>query len=123
MGYMRHHAIVVTSFGKEYAEEAHDKATGIFAALEGLSTPPLKPSPIMESPANNYYTFVIPPDGSKEGWPPSDKGNECRSRFASWLDQQRYGDGSSPHAWAVVRYGDENGDNALEVHEATAHAG
>lgn len=123
MGYTSHHAILVTAFGKEYAEDAYEKAAEIFAEIEDWSTPSLQPSPIMESPANSYYTFVIPPDGSKEGWPPSDKGNECRERFASWLDQQRYGDGSSPYAWAVVRYGDENGNNALEVHEATTYAG
>ncbi len=119
MGYIRHHAILVTSYNKEYAEEAHEKATEIFAGTEDLTAGSLLPSPLMVSPANSYYTFVVPPDGSKEGWKTSDRGDECRERFVDWLNEKRYGDSSSPLDWAVVRYGDEEGHNELEAHEAT----
>jgi hypothetical protein len=38
----------------------------------------LNPTPIMHSPVNGYKTFFIPPDGSKEGWGPSNDGDEER---------------------------------------------
>lgn len=78
MGYLRRHAIVVT--GDDYEESkdilaAHAKATEIFPWV----------SPICPPQVNGERSFFIPPDGSKEGWSDSDKGDERRNEFVEWL--------------------------------------
>jgi len=106
MGYMRHHAIIVTSFGEDWLVPAHQKATAIFPIV----------SPILESGMNYYLSFLIPCDGSKEGWSASDEGDERRDRFINWLRDQEYDDGSSCLTWAEVQYGDEDGEQVVLRH-------
>ena len=42
-------------------------------------------SPICPPQVNGERSFFIPPDGSKEGWSDSDKGDERRNEFVEWL--------------------------------------
>lgn len=98
MGYMRHHAIIVTSFDDELLEQAHAKATEL-----GMST-----SPILGEVTNGYRTFLVGPDGSKEGWDESDRGDLRRAAFVGWLNQQRHEDESSNLDWVEVQYGDDD---------------
>ena len=98
MGYIKHHAIVVTSFDDALAKEAHKKAEKL-----GNTT-----TEVVESPVNGYYSFLIVPDGSKEGWPESDEGDVSRQRFIAWAIQQRYDDGSSALDVVEVMYDEEN---------------
>jgi len=63
-------------------------------------------SDIMMSATNEYYTFFVPPDGSKEGWPESDAGDKSRSAFMDWCDSQAYEDGSNSITAYDIRYGD-----------------
>ncbi len=106
MGYMRYHAIVVSASyptdddQQHWAEVAHDEAVRL-----GLN-----PSPIMFASVNDVRSFFCPPDGSKEGWPESDNGDESRNAFVLWLKAQEYEDGSSPVKWIEVQYGDDGGE-------------
>lgn len=103
MGYMRHHAIVLTCFNKESADIVRAKAGEI-----GLD-----PSPLHHSVVNGYWSFWCPPDGSKEGWSESDAGDARRSSFLQWLrneGRERYAD------WAEVQYGDERGVALITAH-------
>ena len=97
-GYMRHHAIIVTTYNERLINDAHQKAEQI-----GLQV-----TPIVQSSTNNYHTFLVVPDGSKEGWPNSDLGDRHRSEFLIWLDEQRFKDDSTPLKWVEVQYGDDN---------------
>lgn len=97
MGYMVHHAIVVTSSITELIEEAQREAFRIFGTLV---------TPIVESNVNGYRSFLVAPDGSKEGWDESDLGDRRRSRFVAWLRSKYYSDGSSSLKWVEVQYGD-----------------
>jgi hypothetical protein len=103
MGYMRHHAIVVTNCYGDWIVRAHDKATEIFPVV----------SPVLGSEINGYFSFFVPPDGSKEGWAESDVGDARRERFIAWLESLRYDDGGSPLDWAEVQYGDEEGEDEV----------
>ncbi|MDD7813722.1 hypothetical protein PP713_14220 [Mycobacterium sp. CSUR Q5927] len=96
MGYMCHHAIVVTSWNEELIEEAHSRAFESGAAV----------SNIVPGSANEYYSFLVAPDGSKEGWDESDAGDRRRDELIAWLDEQRYEDGSTSLAWVEVQFGD-----------------
>lgn len=91
MGYIRHDAIVVTCWDEKRSNKAHEKAKEI-----GLIV-----SEIVETKLNGYYSFLIAPDGSKEGWDSSDEGEEMRRRWIEWAN-------SEPELWvdwAYVNYG------------------
>jgi hypothetical protein len=81
MGYMRHHAIVVTGWDGKAVKLAHDMAI----------EKEMDPTPIVLGKVNEQHSFMIPPDGSKEGWQHSDEGNDRRTIFLDWLDDIPYG--------------------------------
>lgn len=107
MGYMRHHAIIVTSWNPIRIREARDRAVTLFGKTV---------SPVVPSSINEYESFFVAPDGSKEGWSESDKGDEERAVFVSWLDAQRYDDHSTWFSWVVVQYGDDEGETRIDRH-------
>jgi len=92
MGYMLHHTIVVLTGNRATVVGLHKIATNL-----GLC-----PSYIHESMVNEYYSFFIPPDGSKEGWPESNAMDKAREEFireikslgwqASWFHAEFAGD-------------------------------
>lgn len=49
---------------------------------------------------NGYQTVVLVPDGSKEGWEDSDKGDDLRNRFVAVLKADCHWE------WVEVAYGD-----------------
>lgn len=97
MGYVRHHAIVVTSWHQELLNQAHAKATEL-----GMSV-----SNITAGVTNGHRSFLVAPDGSKEGWDESKRGDAQRAQLVEWLDDQRYDDDSTSIAWVEVQFGDE----------------
>lgn len=97
MGYMCHHAIVVTSWQHDLLEQARAKAVEL-----GMSV-----SEITPEVTNGYRSFFVAPDGSKEGWDTSDNGDAARDALVAWLDAQRYDDDSTPLAWVEIQFGDE----------------
>jgi len=107
MGYIKHHAILITSFDEEKAKLAHAKAMKLVRDL----TTELK-----ESPVNSDWSFAILPDGSKEGWPESEEYDKLRELFIDWLKTQRYEDDSSPFKAVLVSY-DEEGEVTINVAE------
>jgi hypothetical protein len=107
---MRHHAIIVTSYCSDCASKAHEKAVEIFSARQVTE--------ILPEAINGYQTFFIGPDGSKEGWADSNKGNDRRDTFIQWLDEQRFSDNSFAYDWAEIQYGDDEFDNRMTRHDA-----
>jgi|SRR5216683_3332841 len=103
MGYMRHHAIVVTSYNEKNIKAAHEKALEIFGDSVTAMT-------------NGYCSFFIAPDGSKEGWDTSESGDECRTLFIGWLNEQRFEDRSSSFDWVEVQYGDDENETIICRH-------
>lgn len=90
MGYIAHHAIVVTAGSRE-VRIARKKALGLGLHCSG-------PVP---SPVNGYVSFLIAPDGSKEGWGESAHGDDARAEWIAWTKTQ---DRLYLH-WALVRFG------------------
>lgn len=101
MGYIRHNAIVVTSW--KSLEYVAQKARELGAQVVGPS----------ESAINGYSSLLICPDGSKEGWSDSDKGDERRAALREFMNTQRYED----YEWAEVSYGSDD-QSATVVHHA-----
>lgn len=101
MGYLKHHAIVVTSWRKEAIEEAHAKALEIFVNFDSFMSGKAWVSPISEPGVNGQRSFFVAPDGSKEGWSQSVAGDEQRKEFCDWLESVTMID------WCEVVVGDE----------------
>jgi hypothetical protein len=93
MGYIRHHAIVVTGSGNEI-QQAHEKAKEIFEHLV---------SEIVNSEMNSYKSFFVAPDGSKEFWEESNIGDKNRAEFVKYLKIEDI-------AFCELFYGDEQGE-------------
>lgn len=100
MGYVRHNAIIVSSWDRKALARAHGKAKEIFDVC------PV--SPKTREVVNGYSSFFIAPDGSKEGWASSNKGDQERDEFISYLKEQEYDDGSNRLGWVLIQFsGDE----------------
>ena len=66
-----------------------------------------------ESAINSYWTIIILPDGSKEGWPQSESGDDFRRKAIRVFDQFGVD-------WAEIQYGDENDENKMLRHSGSA---
>lgn len=111
MGYIRHHAIIVTAFDRERLEPAHARAVKVFGAAQVTQ--------ILVAPVNGYATFFVGPDGSKEGWAASDEGDEKRAEFIAWMRKHPKG---YYFDWAEVQYYDESGLTWVRAGEREAEA-
>jgi len=102
MGYMRHHAIVVTGWSEKDIVKVHQKACEIFKGISSITE-------ITPEAVNGYRSFLIAPDGSKEWWDTSNAGDNARDNFIGWILRN-----ISIHCnFAEVQFADENHDNKL----------
>ncbi|SHU66940.1 Uncharacterised protein [Mycobacteroides abscessus subsp. abscessus] len=108
MGYIAHHALIVTISG--FALKKSDKygMPDIAAYREGLPEHfrPLLVGPIPTA-ANDNWVVAFLPDGSKEGWDTSDEGDRIRNELIDMFKWQ-YEDGSSPYDVVLVRFGGDD---------------
>ncbi len=106
MGYDRNHAIVVSSWSLALLTEVRERATGCGN----------RASEIIKYVINDGGAFMVAPDGSKEGWEESEKGDAARAKFLQWADSQRYADGSTPLRWAEVQFADDERVSIVTKH-------
>jgi len=99
MGYHVHHAVLVSSWFRPDIEKARQ-----FANVDLR----MQTTAIATSDFNGLYTFVVTPDGSKEGWEASNIADAAREALAQWLSDSSNGN----FKWALVEYGDEAGKPA-----------
>ncbi len=109
MGYMVHHALIVTSFDRAQLEDARATALDLYGQAGFASLV----SPLMPGIANSEATFVVVPDGSKEGWDESTTSDRARFALMEYLRQMAHDDGSSSVRWCEVQFGDERGDDRM----------
>lgn len=104
MGYIVHDAIIVTAWNEKHLRPAIEKAREL-----GLPT-----SEVAVSVMNGYVSFLIAPDGSKEGWADSNLGDAARNMWKVWaVDAQKL---DIWFDWCHVRYGgDEPARNTQVV--------
>jgi hypothetical protein len=108
MGYIRHDAIIATSAHRPDLASAQRKARRL-----GLTC-----TAIVASPLNGYVSFLIVPDGSKEGWGDSEEGDSARAEWIEWISEEEdeEGMGFKRHVdWAHVSFGGDEPENARLV--------
>lgn len=114
---MRHNAIVVVAqydadgWWKpdiHWIEVAHAVAVAAFRGTTAVVTEPTGPGSL-----NNVRSFMVAPDGSKEGWDESDLADGARAAFREWLDGRAFEDGSSPLTWVEVAFGHHQDPDAV----------
>lgn len=114
MGYMRHHAIMVTGHNDAYLKKVHAFAIELFTPADKTTihaAPLCWVTPLSPEAINGYRSFFVAPDGSKEGWEPSDEADRRRQTFIDWLKAER-----KAHRfvdWAEVMFHDEGGHPKL----------
>lgn len=88
MGYIKHHAIIVTGWREDKVEEAHRIACEIFSKIDGDNIV----TNIVGSKSNGQTSFMVAPDGSKEGWETSEECDSAREQFISRVRNSGYVD-------------------------------
>lgn len=112
MGYMRHHAIVVTGPLSERMVEVHSTVSDI----TDKHSRSCSVTPLTQEATNGYVSFMVAPDGSKEGWSESDNGDRTRDDVISYLNSLRYSDGSTSFKFVEVQFGDDNKETKVLRH-------
>ena len=116
MGHISHRALVVTGSGYPEAIKAvkscrryivkklksQQAITLGYGSLLNLVTP-------IREGINGIVSFAILPDGSKEGWPPSDYVDEAIADLITKIESYQYDDGSSPVEYGYMQFDDEDG--------------
>jgi hypothetical protein len=102
MGYIKHNAIVITSWDGKLLAQAVAKAKELGATVLGPS----------HGETNGYASALVCPDGSKEGWEESSAGDARRDALVKWLESTPYEDGSGYLHWVEVRYGGDDPEDA-----------
>ena len=95
MGYIKHTAIVLTSWSSDHMTLAIDKAK----ALE------LEVSEPVMSRVSGYRTVMIAPHGSKGGWTDQEEGDKAREEFIAWIKS-----GKLYIDWFAADYGEDHGE-------------
>ena len=97
MGTISHDALIVMGYGDsnekyDTIKKAHELALEVAARFDATEVGrPMRDvwanlvSPILYSHTNGYASFYVAPDGSKEWWDTSERGDEFRSEIASVL--------------------------------------
>ena len=115
MGYILHHAIIVTDWDETRIPKAWAIAAELFTSDKPTATGHglCLLSPIIRSPINGYQHFFIAPDGSKEGWAESDFFEAKRDEFLARL---RALDPDGVPAWVEVAYGSDDHCGTVSRH-------
>lgn len=109
MGYIRHHAIVVTgmhewNIGGDLPAVPEAREAAIRYGCQLVSE-------VVGPGLNGTSSFLVAPDGSKEGWTDSDAGDAARDEFVAWLRRR---DPDGYYSWAEVVLGSDDREALIE---------
>jgi hypothetical protein len=104
MGYIRHQGIIITGSDASDIGGKHDTALAREKAL-ALGLPC---SDIVRGTTNGYTSFLIAPDGSKEGWQTSNEQEAKRKEWIAWARSC-----GLFFDWVCVNFGGDDYDHAF----------
>lgn len=117
MGYIQHDAVIAVVSGydeetikriEEFRASMDDSLSRLDVSLHGTFSQFLV-GPVVG--INGYHMYCFLPDGSKEGWAPSDKAQKLREQFQEIAQGERYDDGSGSGDVVAVRFGGDFGSD------------
>lgn len=110
----KHHVILITARDRKLMDELRKKAKDFF--LNGLQAKTgfkligeITPSIIGE-----FYTMVIFPDGSKEGYETSDEADKIRAKIIDAIKEINHQKGTQEISYAEVSYGSDSETATVE---------
>ena len=104
---IQHHAIIVTSNDKESLGLVRNEVLRLYKSnMEAKNSSQLV-GPIIDSLINKFCSFLIAPDGSKEGYDASEDGNRIRKKIVEFLNSIAEADGSNTIKFVEVEFGND----------------
>ena len=98
MGYIRHKAIIITSYNKAAIDDVAKKALSLGLQITVSD----------ESIENGFYTMTVCPSGRKSGWETTEWHNKAQKQFIGYLNAFRNSDNSSCLEWVAISYGNDD---------------
>lgn len=94
MGYIKHTTLIVTCWDKKHLTETRKKLIELFKLTfkdepDKINECTQIITKIHRGLANLQYSFAVLPDGSKEGWPTSDKVENAIDKLLFWLKENK----------------------------------
>ncbi|MBY0424381.1 MAG: hypothetical protein K2Q22_01990 [Cytophagales bacterium] len=113
---IKHHAIIVTSNDRERIELVRKKAIELYTLTMEANNGKSLVGPLTIGLINNFYTFLIAPDGSKEGYDTSDDGDIVREKICTYIDSLKDINNYNPISYIEVYFGTDHGTAAVVRH-------
>lgn len=125
MGYIVHHALIITTPIAKWIKPLRKAALQISRDIHkemGWHSQTFRPQNMIttsiHAPVNGYQTLFVGPDGSKRGVPEDEAGEMFRQRLIRWMREFDGQNGKSDtkgdcFTWALVQYGDDDRDNRM----------
>jgi hypothetical protein len=104
---IRHHTIAITSADRAVLETLRMQIINIYKEKMEAKKGAQLVSPLVESLINNFCTFYIAPDGSKEGYDASEDGDVIRKLIIELINKLKQLDGENPVRFVEVFFGDD----------------
>ncbi len=98
---------MITAHDQKLAEDLRKKIAELYKKNMEAKNGFQLISPVVQSLINNYFTFFIAPDGSKEGYDLSEDGDRVRQKVVELLESYQTTDGTFPVSYAELFYGDD----------------
>lgn len=106
---IRHHVIVVTSNQKEKLEKIRKEVIELYQSKMEAKNSSKLVGPIQESLINGFVTFLIAPDGSKEGYDASDDADRIRQLVVDLVRSFPSNEEEGYLQFVEVSYGQDDG--------------
>ncbi len=112
---IRHHSIIVTVNDKATIEDLRKKINEVYTKNMEAKNGFQLLSPTIPSLINNFFSFFIAPDGSKEGYDASDDADRVRKLVLEMLRNYKPKEDTVIVQFVELFYGDENEPSSILV--------
>ncbi|GAL85614.1 hypothetical protein CHU_3573 [Sporocytophaga myxococcoides] len=109
----KHHAIIITTRHRKLINELRLKAKEFFIKDMQAKTGPTLIGEITPSIIGEFYTMVIFPDGSKEGYETSEEADNIRCKIVLAIKELNQKAGNQELSFVEVTYGSDNEPAAI----------
>jgi hypothetical protein len=106
---IKHHAIIVTSNDKAQIELVRKRCIELYNQFMEFNNGKALVGNLTLGVINNFYSFMIAPDGSKEGYDTSDDGDLVRKKICNFIDSLKSPEGYNAVNYVEVYFGSDDG--------------